>query len=218
MTLGWAIDCEGFELLDDGAEPAAARRAAEELHALDWIVDYVVKHHEATGTAIARGRVEAAYTDAHGGRGRNLARRVIDRELKAFEQAQAGEGTGEYLARLATGTGQSQRGTYLVPASYADSPLAEGTSGESGESPTATLQEYGLADSPTPYWGEASGGETGEGGGTVLADDPDRPHTRGDTPPENALHSDLVERLEAEYEQHVKPLVDAASATARKAT
>jgi 5S rRNA maturation endonuclease (ribonuclease M5) len=163
MTLAWVLDSEGFGIVESDTDPthAALERAAEEASALEWLAQYVAEHHSADGTGVARGKAETAYHEAHDNHGRNTARRVIDRQIQAWNDHLNGETTGETPCTLATGPGETKHGTYLYPANHAPSPLAATPNGETGETPAeprAGAPSRRLAD---PYKGEASGGETG---------------------------------------------------------
>jgi hypothetical protein len=60
--------------------------------------------------------------------------------------------------RLAKGPGKSPNGTYLYPASEANSPTRQGVNGKYGEYESDPLAETLLANSPSPV----RGGEYGE--------------------------------------------------------
>jgi hypothetical protein len=139
-TLAWT-DGEGFDLVESDldADRTAAARDAAELDALHWIVQYVENHFADTGSGIASGKVETAYHEAHDNHGRNLARRLIKREVQLagcwFENAW----TGETPPRLATTIGETKHGTYLIPFSHALSPLATTPNGDNGDNPHLPL-------------------------------------------------------------------------------
>jgi hypothetical protein len=118
ILLDFDPETESFSYL--GEERAEEERAAKVQAALEWIVAYVEQN-----PGMPRGKVEMAFHEAHRGRGRTDARRAIDTQISlADEWAQAGR-VGECSARLATGPGESARGTYLYPAQRLDSPLAD---------------------------------------------------------------------------------------------
>jgi hypothetical protein len=159
-------DDEQLELL---LVDAKTDHSEEELGALDWIVAYVTEQHANTSAGVPRGKVETAYHEAHGNHGRNLARRVIDRELQAAESTRQedrriglnGDGPGEYSAALATGPGESPRGIYLYPASHAPSPLAAPPTGDTGESLADLPPRDPIRQFASPY---KKGGERRIGG------------------------------------------------------
>lgn len=77
MTLGWVRASEGFGVLESDLDgPATEARSAEEVGALEWLIEYVTAN-----PGVVRGKAETAYHEAHGNHGRNLARRIIDREI-----------------------------------------------------------------------------------------------------------------------------------------
>jgi hypothetical protein len=157
LTLRWVTACDGFEVVDSDLGDSRPERAAEEADARTWIASYVADHHAATGHGIARGHVETAYHKAHNGRGRNLARRVIDRELGLAAHLAAGTGSGETSA-LAKGPGEHRHATYLYPANHAVSPPASTHTGETGETPTG----LGSRHSPPPIEEAARERDTGD--------------------------------------------------------
>lgn len=163
FTLAWIPESEGFTIVDtdiDGPRGSAAR-SAEEADALTWIVDHVTARHAETGAGVARGKVEDAYHAAHNDRGRNLARRLISRQIEAFETQLRGEGTGEDSPLLATCTGEVRNGTYLIPFTYAASPLAAPPTGEGGEhpaNPAVGASARHLAAAPKGGEGQAASG------------------------------------------------------------
>jgi hypothetical protein len=162
MTLQWAIDTEGFDLVDAG-DATAAKRAADLEDATAWLVAYAAKHPR-----IARSKAEAAYQEAHGGKGRNLARAAIDEQLsrhKAWQQ------TGEEPPALATTSGERANGTYLIPFSQATSPLAIPLNGEDSENPSDPEPGTPLATSPTPIRGGEEGGEEADGVASAIDGD-----------------------------------------------
>jgi hypothetical protein len=116
--LRWT-DNEGFELVD--AEAKAAGRERDLANALEWIFEHVTDH-----PGSARSTVEQAFADAHDGKGRNLARAAIDRDLNTA-------GTGEQHNLLTTAPGRAANGVYLYPASAHSSPLAAPLFGEHGD-------------------------------------------------------------------------------------
>jgi hypothetical protein len=163
-TLAWA-DGEGFELVEsdlDEDRSAAAREAAE-LDALTWIVAYVDDHHTGTSAGVARGAVEQAYHEAHDNHGRNLARRVIDRELALVASGLDEQTSGEDSPALATGPGEVRNGTYLFPVSHAPSPLAAAPNGEGGEQAAAPPVGDAARRSPPPIEEAATWRGGGEG-------------------------------------------------------
>lgn len=169
LTLAWA-DNDGFEIIDrDGAKTAIAR-AAEELDALEWLREHVTDHYAATGAGLARGKVETAYHEAHGNHGRNLARRVIDREIDAWNALLSGEATAEDSPTLATGPGEVKNGTYLYPAEHAPSPLAATLHGEGGEHPSDPRPGGTPRHLAAPPKGGEGGGEEGP---RVATEQPD---------------------------------------------
>jgi hypothetical protein len=86
--------------------------------ALDWITTYVNEHPGEAKTAVTK-----AFAEAHGGRGRNLAATVIDRDLA---------GSTPTISR---GPGKSPSGVYLYPASQLNFPLPDTTTGNTGNHP-----------------------------------------------------------------------------------
>ncbi len=160
LTLKWLPDTYGFQIVESDLDDSAGERAQGEVEALDWIVAYVTEHHAANGSGVARGKAETAYHEAHDGRGRNLARRVIDRELALAAEHLAGTRTGEASPPLATGPGATRNGTYLYPFGYAPSPLAAVRTGETGETTSPPLQLDPSRHSP-PLREEAAAGEKG---------------------------------------------------------
>lgn len=147
-TLRWALEREGFEIVDE--EATAAAKAAELEDARGRIAEYVRRNAGASKTA-----VETAFAEVHGKGGRALARRAINAELTAS------------TPQLVVGTGKSPNGTYLYPASEANSPTRQGVLGEYGESDADPEVGTQLANSPLPCKGEARGGELADG----VADD-----------------------------------------------
>jgi AAA domain len=135
-TLAWTAG-EGFELVEsdlDEDRTAAARDAAE-LDALNWIANYVADHYTTTGAGVPSNTAADAYHQAHGGHGRNLARRVIEREVQLAGCWFDTDRTGENPPVLATTTGERRHGKYLIPFSHALSPLAATPNGETGDNP-----------------------------------------------------------------------------------
>jgi hypothetical protein len=158
-TLGWGPG-ESFELLEKDALPSAVQRVDEDAEARVWIAAYIARHYEENSAGIARGRVEDAFQEAHG-KGRNLARRVITGELEKHKTL-AGEGirvalSGEGGELFAVGPGESPRGTYLYPASYADPPSADRLFGECREHSFSRTSLSLFADSPLRNEGAANG-------------------------------------------------------------
>ena len=179
LTLKWLPESYGFAIVkSDLVEPADAR-AQEELDALAWIVSYVAEQHAETGAGVPRGKVENAYHEAHDNHGGKLARKVIDREIALAADRLAGATPGETFPALATGPGETQHGVYLFPFSDAVSPRAATPSGESGDTPTATLSLDPSRLSPPPTEKAASGETGGEG---TKASEGNRSPTR-DFPP-----------------------------------
>jgi hypothetical protein len=134
-----------------------------EVDTLDWIAAYVTDHHSNTGHGIARGKVESAYNEAHGGHGRSRARRIIDRQIRAWNRRLSGEDTGEGSPTLATGPGEVRNGTYLYPFTHAPSPLAEPPNGEDGEAPFETHDGDPLAGLAAPLKGASETASEGRG-------------------------------------------------------
>lgn len=148
----WDADTLELRLVDAPSEEDNA-----DTDALEWIVAYVQEHHEHVGTGLAKGKAETAYHEAHGNHGRNLARRVIEREIEAWTTHISGENSGEHPPTLATGPGEAQNGIYLYPFAYAPSPLAAPPSGEGGERSSQASKETRSPTSPPPYKGERNG-------------------------------------------------------------
>lgn len=201
MTLGWVRASEGFGVLEsdlDGPSPAEAR-TGEELGALEWIIQYVTDEHARTGAGVARGKVETAYHEAHGNRGRNLARTVITTQIALAAEYQANGGTGERSHTLATGPGEVRNGVYLYPACLVPSPLAAPPNGEGGEDSSALDPATPLATSPPPIEEAAAGEQVGEGGsGEGGDDDAGDAHTRARDDVDNAdVRALLRDRLGA---------------------
>jgi hypothetical protein len=162
-TLAWAPETEGFTVVDTDidAPRGTAERSAADTSALAWLVEHVAAHHAETGTPIPRGKLEEAFHVAHGGKGRNLARRIIKREIEAFQAHRNGEGTGEGIPALATCSGEVANGIYLIPFSHAPSPLAAPPTGEGGEHPFEPASEASarhLAAAPKGGEGQVASG------------------------------------------------------------
>ena len=129
-----------------GADESEEREA----ECLGWLTAYVVDH-----PGLARGKVEQAFHEAHGQRGRNLARRTIDRQLQGSD--------GGETPRLVAGLGSLVHGTYLYAAAHGVSPLAASAIGESGEN-LALFREADLSpSSPPPRRGGEESGESPSG-------------------------------------------------------
>jgi hypothetical protein len=125
MKLRWLTENESFELED--ADTVAAAKAAADAQAEDWVVQYVTTH-----PGLARSKVEDAYSASGGVR--NAARRAIDNQLKLLAACHENPTLcGEQQPLLATTTGESRNGTYLIPFNHANSPLAGPPNGEGGE-------------------------------------------------------------------------------------
>jgi len=118
LHLVWT-EGEGFAVVDK--ESRQGQIEAKITEATVWIVEYI---HEHPGSA--RSKVETAFHEAHGG-GRNTARKAVDRQLEELARWRMG---GECPPALATTTGESPRGVYLIPFTDADSPLAGSLFGE----------------------------------------------------------------------------------------
>jgi hypothetical protein len=136
-TLAWTAG-EGFELVDEEATEAA--KAAQLEADRERVVAYVGEH-----PGEAKSAVETAFAEGQGRGGRARARRAIETELTAS------------TPRLAKGPGKSPNGTYLFPASEANSPTRGGANGEYGELEADPLAETLLANSPPPVGGERYG-------------------------------------------------------------
>jgi hypothetical protein len=166
LHLRWA-EGEGFAVVDTDARDS--ERTAKAQEALEWIVAFVTEN-----PGLARSRVEAAYVSAADYKGaRSRAREAIDAELEvlaAWKAQNAGnpheqcarrspseshhfEGQTASLPRLATTNGEQSGGTYLIPFTYAASPLAKPLFGEPGETPSDPESGGGFADSPPPIEG-----------------------------------------------------------------
>ena len=164
MTLAWVVESEGFTVVESDldADLSANARSAEEAEALGWLTTYVTDH-----PGIARGKAETAYHEAHGNRGRNLARRVIDSQVGlAAPPTQSPENAVDRrdLPTLATGPGETKHGVYLYPANHVVSPLATLFTGDTGETPSTPVSTDALATSPPPIEEAAAGETTSEGG------------------------------------------------------
>jgi hypothetical protein len=133
-TLAWT-DGESFELLDQEAKDAA--RAAQLESDRERVFVYVGEH-----PGEAKSAIEDALGKPLGRGGRTRIRRAIKAELTAS------------TPRLAKGPGKSPNGTYLYPASEANSPTRRGANGEYWYDP---LTETQLANSPPPVGGERYG-------------------------------------------------------------
>ena len=81
-TAYWDADSLELRLVDAPAEDDNA-----DTDALKWIVAHVREHYEHVGTGLAKGKAETAYHEAHGNHGRNLARRLLEREIEAWKNA-----------------------------------------------------------------------------------------------------------------------------------
>jgi hypothetical protein len=157
LTLRWLVDEEGFEVVNSDFRDRAAEQAVRDADALAWLVNYV---SELPG--LARGRVEQAFQDRHGGHGRNVARRVIDRQLQLAASPPPPDENGEKIL-LVAGPGARPHGTYLyVFDSF--SPPATQLFGENGDNRQPLVSRH----SPPPIGiggeaarsGERSSGET----------------------------------------------------------
>lgn len=158
MTLGWVRATEGFGVLKSDLDgPSPDVRDEEEGTALEWLTAYVNAH-----PGVARGKAETAYHEAHGNRGRNLARRIINSQIAlAIQTSESTEYEGDRrdLITLAVGPGETKHGVYLYPANHALSPLAATPNGETGETLLTLETTEALATSPPPIE-EAAAGET----------------------------------------------------------
>jgi 5S rRNA maturation endonuclease (ribonuclease M5) len=172
MTLAWALDSEGFGIVETDGTPDVQALAAEDAGALEWLTEHVTAEHAKSGTGVSRGKAETAYHQAHGNRGRNLARRVIDTQIALAAAYLAAGGTGEVTHNLATGPGEVRTGIYLYPACLVPSPLAGRGCGEGGEHTPAPPQD----GTPRRLAASPKGGEaSGEDGPGVDPEELDRP-------------------------------------------
>src|SRR5207253_5057185 len=117
----------GCELV--GEEASEAAKAAQLEEDRQRVVAYVIEHPGKSKSA-----VETAFAETEGRGGRARARRAIETELTAS------------TPRLAKGPGKSPNGTYLYPASEANSPTRRGANGEYGEYGSDPLAETLLAN------------------------------------------------------------------------
>jgi hypothetical protein len=154
---------EGFAVVD--AETRESLLAAKVAYALEWIVEYV---HEHPGEP--RSKVEDAFHAAHG-KGRNTARKAVQEQLETLARWREG---GETPPRLATTTGETKHGTYLIPFTDAVSPLAEALFGETGEKGADPENGRRLANSPPAY---KAASRTARGADGVGEGDPTVPES-----------------------------------------
>jgi hypothetical protein len=125
MKLRWLTDSASFELED--ADAVKAAKAAADAQAEDWVVQFVDSN-----PGLARSKVEDAFSASGGVR--NAARRAIDNQLQLLAAWHENPTLcGEQQPLLATTTGESRNGTYLIPFNHANSPLATPLDGEGGE-------------------------------------------------------------------------------------
>jgi hypothetical protein len=160
------------------------KREAAEADALAWIIEHVTAHYLATGAGIPRGRVESAFHAAHVNHGRNLARRIIDRELALAGELlnhDDGRDHGETPPALAVTTGETAHGIYLIPFSHALPPIAATLAGETDETAARPIEQTPLAGLAAPSIREGA----------------DRPEVgEGETEPEVERLADLARDLE----------------------
>jgi hypothetical protein len=113
MTIGGGV-YGSWEPVDLEAEQLESRDDA-----VEWIVQYVLEHPE----GVTQTPTLKAYTDAHDGKGRNLAKRIYDRLL-----------AGEH-PKVSRGTGNTNGGHVLVPASQQTFPPPTTQTGDPGTPP-----------------------------------------------------------------------------------
>jgi hypothetical protein len=158
----WDEEEHELRLVATGVDEAADQEA------LEWLVDFVEREHAKDARGVPRGEAEEAFHEAHGGHGRNRARRVITAQLELAETLAAdpfeAARTGESELRLARGTGETKHGVYLYPAAHAPSPLAVTSNGESGEKGPGANDGEPLAGLAGPPKGGEASGEKGRGG------------------------------------------------------
>jgi hypothetical protein len=129
VTLAWITESEGFKVVDSDFDDRDTERSQEDAEALAWIVEYAAEQ-----SGLPRGKVEIAYQEAHDGKGRNRARRVIDRQIQLAADPTEATRTGEPIL-LAVISGENRTGKHVYPADHPCSPLAAPPTGENGEHP-----------------------------------------------------------------------------------
>jgi hypothetical protein len=156
-----------------------------------WLLEYIEREAERS-RAPSRGQAEKAYAEAHEGKGRSRARRVLDAELGAFDawveigedEREARRANGEPEPALARGTGEALNGVYLKPFRHASSPLAtEQTASPASSLLGATEGEplAGLANHPK---GGEPNGERARGGDKEPAEEELQGELQAEGPPD----------------------------------
>jgi hypothetical protein len=175
FTLAWRPDTEGFTILETDIDDTrgAGERDQASIDALEWLTQRVADLYHQTGTGIPRRQLEDEYTAHHDGRGRNLARRIITRQITAYKEynlraSQPGYDPAADTHRreeihLATTTGAKTHGIYLIPFTHAIAPLAAPPNGATGANPNPPTGETPSRHSPPPIEKAATWRDDDEG-------------------------------------------------------